>query len=105
MVKKMFVLASVTALTGLMAAVTASGCSSDSGGGETPGVPEGGAPDVKTDTKKPPTEEPETGPGTCPPEGTVTAADIDKALTWLAPAPIQSVCTQQNIDDFKKLFT
>ena len=67
MVKKLFALASVTALTGLMAAVAASGCSSSTPGDATP-VTEAG-PDAKTPTPKADAEpEPvvDSGPSNCP---------------------------------------
>jgi hypothetical protein len=102
MVKKLFALASVTALTGLMSAVAASGCSS------TTTVDPGTTPDATSDVKvTPPKEtgpidEPETGPSTCPSTDPITAADI--GLTWVAPGAIQNVCTQQNLDDLKALF-
>jgi hypothetical protein len=103
MVKKLFALASVTALTGLMAAVAASGCSSSTVVDTTPTTEAG--PDVKT-TPKDATVEPDDaeppGPGTCPTTTPVTAADI--GLTWVAPGPPQDVCSQQNLDDLKALF-
>ncbi len=108
MVKKLFALASVTALTGLMAAVAASGCSStkvedvtvDSGGSS--------SGDAKLDTKKDQEPEDSAPPVTTCPSGSatnqITAADIEAQLKWLPPAPVQTVCTQQNIDDLKALF-
>jgi hypothetical protein len=103
MVKKLFALASVTALTGLITAVAASGCSST----ETinTDVPETGGGDVKVEAAKKPDAEPEeTGPAVCPTTDPITAADIEAQLQWLPPAAVQTVCTQQNIDDLKALF-
>jgi hypothetical protein len=106
MVKKLFALASVTALTGLIAAVAASGCSSTdviNDTGET-GTGDGG----KVDTGKPKEAAPpdDTAPPitTCPSTDPITAADIEKQLNWLPPVAVQSVCTQQNVDDLKALF-
>jgi hypothetical protein len=101
MVKKLFALASVTALTGLMAAVTAAGCSSSSPADPT------GTPDATNDTKpaqKPDVEVPPEPDvvSTCPTTTPVTAADI--GLTWVAPGAPQAVCNQQNLDDLKALF-
>lgn len=95
MMKKMFALASVTALTGLVAAVAASGCSSttsvsgDEGGTS---VSEAG-----TDAKKPieAGEEPDTGPATCP-----TTDPIDATTApWKPPAVAQGSCTEKMIVD------
>jgi hypothetical protein len=105
MVKKLFALASVTALTGLIAAVAASGCSSTENIVTDPG--EGG-----TDAKGVDAKPKDTGPdpdvvepaGTCPSTDPITAADIEKQIQWLPPKPFQSVCTQANIDDLKALF-
>ena len=102
MVKKLFALASVTALTGLMAAVAASGCSSSTVVDATP-VTEAG-PDAKVTPKeagKDPDPE-ETGAGTCPTTTPVTEADI--GLTWVAPGPVQDACTQDNLDALKAVF-
>jgi hypothetical protein len=46
MVKKLFALASVTALSGLMAVAAAAGCSSSN---DTPPTPDAGAADAKPD--------------------------------------------------------
>jgi len=104
MVKKLFALASVTALTGLMAAVAASGCSSTTTVDATP-TPEAG-PDAKTPLKEagpdPDPDPEETGPATCPTPTPVTEADI--GLTWLAPGTPQSVCGQADLDALKALF-
>jgi hypothetical protein len=102
MVKKLFALASVTALTGLMAAVAASGCSSSSP------IETGPTTDATTDTK--PTQKPdaaedpdaETPAGTCPTTDPITAADI--GLTWVAPGAPQAVCGQADLDALKKVF-
>ena len=101
MVKKLFALASVTALTGLMAAVAASGCSSSTPEPATP-ITEAG-PDVKpkpdVDSSDP--DEPDVV-STCPTTTPVTAADI--GLTWVAPGAPQSVCGQSDLDALKKVF-
>jgi len=102
MVKKMFALASVTALSGLMAAVAASGCSStttvDNPGAET------GVPDAKLEAAvKPDTSVDTDAPAdTCPAPTPITATDI--GLTWVAPGAPQAVCDQSNLDALKKVF-
>lgn len=104
MVKKLFALASVTALTGLVAAVAASGCSSTtvedtSEGGTTA---EGGP---KTEAgKKEAGEAEEAGAAICPSTTPVTGAEIEAQIKWLPPVKAQSLCTQDNIDSLKKLF-
>lgn len=104
MVKKLFALASVTALTGLMAAVAASGCSSSTVVDATP-TPEAGAdvkaPTPKTDSAPDPVED---AAKTCPGSTPITGAEIDAEIKWLAPAPTANACTQKNMDDFKALF-
>ena len=103
MVKKLFALASVTALTGLIAAVAASGCSSTTT--VDPGTPETGT-DAKPTPKEaaPPDPPEEAGAKTCPEATPITAADIEAQSKWLPPAPTSAVCTQKNMDDFKALF-
>lgn len=108
MVKKLFALASVTALTGLMAATAASGCSSTTtSSADTNDAAQSG------DTSKPPTppkdaapstDDAATAPAVCPSTTEITAADIEMTFKWVAPKPIQNVCTQKNLDDLKALF-
>jgi len=105
MVKKLFALASVTALTGLIAAVAASGCSSTNeitDVGET-GTDSGKKPDAPIKPEASDDDAPVTGGG-CPSTEPITAAEIEKQLNWLPPTAVQNVCTQQNIDDLKALF-
>ncbi len=101
MVKKLFALASVTALTGLIAAVAASGCSSTT----VTDAPETGAPDVKLDSpKKPDADEPEVGAPSCPTTTPITSAEIEAQIKWLPPAAVQTACNQGDIDSLKALF-
>lgn len=119
MIKKLFGLASVTVLTGLVAAVAAAGCSSshtyfypDEGGveggkiGLKPGDPGYVPPGAEAGTKPKidASAEPDADPGACPSTAPITAADIDAQLQWKAPVAFQNVCTQQNIDALKLLF-
>lgn len=110
MVKKLFALASVTALTGLLGAAAVAGCSSTT----TQEVAADGAPGTgtsgtsggaKTDTgtTKPKTdsgttideEDSSTGPTTCP-----TSDPIDQtALPWKAPYKAEGACTEKNLAD------
>jgi len=104
MVKKLFALASVTALTGLMAAVAASGCSSTTvvdGAPATEAGTDGKSAPPKTDSA--PDPEPDAAK-TCPQSTPITTADIEADIKWLPPAPTTNACTQKNMDDFKALF-
>lgn len=107
MFKKMFALASVTALTGLVATVAASGCSSTTttGGSDTAdtGVPVGDSGPAKPKDAAP-VEPDETGPATCPTTTPIAVADVQASFKWKAPGPIQAVCTQKNLDDLTALF-
>ena len=103
MVKKLFALASVTALTGLIAAVAVAGCSS------TNTVTDPGAETSVTDAKveaavkKDAEPEDSSTTTTCPDMSKAfTAADI--GLTWIAPGAPQSVCDQSNLDALKAVF-
>jgi hypothetical protein len=102
MVKRLFVLASVTALTGLAAALTVSGCASDPQPGVDPPPPDAGIPDAKPKPPPPDVIGDEDVPQKCPTTTPITSADI--GLTWVAPGPVQTVCNQQNLDDLKALF-
>jgi hypothetical protein len=89
--KKLFALASVTALTGLMATVAASGCSStktEEGGGGTDAAT---TPDVKTDATKPKPGDDEEEPTSTECKGT-TEVDATK-LPWKAPFVDKGACT------------
>jgi hypothetical protein len=95
--KKLFALASVTALTGLMAAVAASGCSSTTvaaGSDPNTATPEAGG---KTDAKKPdagdvPAED--SAPGAC---GGTLAVD-PTVLTWKSPTKTVGACSAADLD-------
>ena len=101
MVKKLFALASVTALTGLMAAVAASGCSSSSPLPEASPTPDAST-DVKVTPKEASVDPVDEAGGTCPTTTPVTAADI--GLTWVAPGAPQNVCNQADLDALKAVF-
>jgi hypothetical protein len=105
MVKKLFALASVTALTGLMAATAASGCSSSSPGAtETDAATAGDTSKAMPPKDSGATDDGAMPAGTCPTTDPITAADIEMQLKWVPPAAPQSVCTQKNIDDLRALF-
>jgi hypothetical protein len=86
--KKLFALASVTALTGLMAAVAASGCSSTTIAASDPGtVAEAGKPDAKKPDADVPADD--AAPGAC---GGTLAVD-PTALAWKSPAKAIGACS------------
>ena len=94
MIKKIFALASVTALTGLVAAVSASGCSSTTSvadeGGTT--VSEAGG-DARKPIEAGPEEE--AGPSSCP-----TTDPIDATTApWKSPQVLPGSCTEKMITD------
>ena len=102
-VKKVFALVSVTALSGLVAAIAASGCSSTETITDTPETST--IPDAKLDTKAKETEPDEaSGPASCPTLTPITEAEVEAQIKWLPPVPSQTVCTQPDIDSLKALF-
>lgn len=96
MFKKMFALASVTALTGLVAAVAASGCSSTTSVSDEGGTTVSEAGDAKVPKEAGPEEE--AGPATCP-----TTDPIDATTApWKPPAASPGACSEQQILDLVK---
>jgi hypothetical protein len=93
MIKKMFALASVTALTGLVAAVAASGCSSTTSVSDEGGTSVSEAGDAKKPIEAGPEEE--AGPTTCP-----TTDPIDATTAaWKSPQVLPGSCTEKMITD------
>jgi hypothetical protein len=97
MVKKFFALASVTALTGLIASVAAAGCSSTT---EVAGAsPEASTPTTDSGPKK------EAGTPTDPPDEPETTeckglTEVDAtALPWKSPFTMAGVCTEKALAD------
>lgn len=106
MFKKMFALASVTALTGLVATVAAAGCSSTTtaAGTDTDAAVATGDAAVKPKDAAPADPDTGVGPATCPTTDAITVADVEASFKWNPPAAPQSVCTQKNLDDLRALF-
>ena len=100
MVKKFFALASVTALTGLIASVAIAGCSSTTEvAGPAADTGTAPVPDAKAgDAKKPPTP----GDDEEPPASTeckgLTPVDATK-LPWKAPTKLAGACTEKELAD------
>jgi len=105
MLKKMFALATMTALTGFGASVVISGCSTT-----TTEVVDGdsGAKDAgkKDSAVADPEPEADAGPSVCPKDGDVTEADVQGAFDgpWKGPGAPKNVCNQTDIDKVRALF-
>lgn len=105
MFKKFFALASVTALTGLVASVAGAGCSSTT---SVSGTDDGGVATTEAGDAKKPIEaavEEEAGPTTCPTTAEIPASEVQASFKWAPPGAVQTACTQQNLDDLTALFT
>lgn len=108
MVKKLFALASVTALTGLMVTIGVAGCSSTTEVTE-PTADSGTTPDAAVKPKADagdPDEETEAGPAVCPPPASpqITAAEIEAQLKWMPPTVEKTACAQGDLDAITDLF-
>jgi hypothetical protein len=103
LVKKLFALASISGLTGLLAVSAASGCSSTTTAAADGTDATTGGDTTKVVPKEAAAEDTSTGPAICPTTDPITAADIDSQLKWAPPKAPQAVCTQQNLDDLKAL--
>lgn len=106
MLKKLFALATMTAITGLGASVAISGCTTTT----TEVVSDdAGATDARADRRvvdSAPEEEVDADPGVCPKPGDVTEADVQQAFDgpWKGPGTPKNVCTQADIDKVRALF-
>lgn len=97
MVKKLFALASFTALTGMVVSVSGVGCSSS----DTTSTTDAAADVKKTETGPVEGGEEEDAPaGTCPDSTPVTGAQIDSEIGWKGPNAIQNPCSGANIQTF-----
>lgn len=106
--KKLFALASVSAIAGLMTTVAASGCSStttdggSSSGNTTDG---GGARDASPDRTKPSVGDQEDEPATdCPKSSPLTAADLDKEIGFKPAKQSPGVCSVEDITKLEANF-
>ena len=99
--KKLFALASVSALAGLMTTVAAAGCSStttettttDAGGDAKEG---GSRRDVGVEEEEPPVD--------CPQNVPVTVADFDKEIGWKAAVAAPGSCAQADVTQLEANF-
>lgn len=96
--KRIFALASVTALTGLVASATSAGCSSSDSPGTTTG--DASVPDVREAKAPFDASEPEedAGPSNCP----ITDKIDAKMFPWKPPAVAQGSCTDDEIKTLAK---
>lgn len=110
MLKKLFALATMTAITGLGASMAVAGCSSTTTTTTDTASDAGG--DAKTTTKPKSdggdttTDDGGTTSDVCPKPGQVTEADVQQAFNgpWKGPGAPKNVCTQQDVDKVKALF-
>lgn len=106
MLKKMFALATMAAITGLGASVAISGCSTTTT--EVTDSDSGAAKDAgKKDSSVAPEEDAgEPASGVCPKDGDVTEQDVQGAFDgpWKGPGAPKNVCTQTDIDKVRALF-
>lgn len=102
--RKLFMVASIAAVAGVLTTTAVPGCSSTT---EEPATVNdaGGGTDtsVKPPNKDTGPEEPvDTGPAACPP--TTPFAEADFPRKWMPPAPVEDVCDQAAIDRLKVAF-
>jgi hypothetical protein len=99
MLKKLFALASFTAITGVVVAVSATGCSSSTTTSTTDEDGGGTTKPKDASADRGPVEEEDAGPATCPSTDPVAEAD----LPWAPPTPTQvGKCSTGDIADFEK---
>jgi len=107
--KKLFALASVSAIAGLMTTVTASGCSSTT----TENAPsEGGASsssgstskDAATDRKQIPGDNEDEEPTDCPANVPLTEADLEKEIGWKPAKANPQACSAADITKLEANF-
>lgn len=107
--KKLFALASVSAIAGLMTAATASGCSSTttvepgSSSGSTDGGKDSGG-STRDRTPVGDNEEDTEPPTDCPANAPLTEADLDKEIGWKAAKAVPGACTAADITQLEANF-
>lgn len=101
--RKLFMVASIAAVAGVLTTTAVPGCSSTT---EEPATvtDAGGVTDTSVKPPKETGPEPEvdTGPAVCPPTTPITEADFPRK--WMPPGAIESVCDQDAIDRLKAAF-
>lgn len=101
--RKLFMVASIAAVAGVLTTTAVPGCSSSSEP-TTEGTDASTVTDARPIVPKEtgPEEPEEAAPKTCPNTTPITEADIQ--LKWKPPPPAQSVCLQEDIDKLKAAF-
>ena len=99
--KKLFALASVSAIAGLMTTVAASGCSSTET--TTTTEPADAATDVRREARAPGDDE-EEEISDCPQNVAITEADLDKEIGWKAAVAAPGSCEQADITQLEANF-
>lgn len=106
--KKLFALASVSAIAGLMTAATASGCSSTTTteSGSSSGSTDGGKDSGGSTKDRTPVgdQEEDEEPSDCPADVPLTAADLDKEIGWKPAKATPGACTAQDITQLEANF-
>jgi hypothetical protein len=106
--KKLFALASVSAIAGLMTTVTASGCSSTTTteSGSSSGTADSGSKDATSERTKTPvdTDSGEEEPTDCPADVPLTEADLDKEINWKEAKASPGSCTTEDITQLEANF-
>jgi hypothetical protein len=106
MLKKLFALATMTAITGLGASVAVAGCTSTTQVTDVADTGTDAKAPVKKDAAAAEEEDASTDPGVCPKPGDVTEADVQQAFDgpWKGPGAPKNVCLQGDIDKVRALF-
>lgn len=103
--KKLFALASFTAVAGAFVAASSAGCSSSS---TTTTTTTDGGKDGKAPPPPPANTDDgggmDSGPTTCPDTTPITSADIDSQIGWKPPAAINTSCTDADIAKLNSAF-
>ncbi len=96
---------SVIILSGSALLTVTAACSSSSSGDPTNASDDDAGKDATVKETGPIDDDSGNEEAVCPQTTPITAADIESVIDWLPPAPVQSVCSQKNIDDLKAVFT
>src|SRR5881394_3748856 len=103
--KKLFALASVSAIAGLMTAVSAAGCSSTTTETTAPGDSGTDAKtDAKGDAKVVPGDDESDQAADCPQNVPLTTDDLDKEIGWKAAKATPNACTSTEITKIESNF-
>ena len=106
--KKLFALASVSAIAGLMTAVTASGCTNKEeviDGSSSGTTTDGGKDSGGSKSDRPPVGDTEEDPPTdCPADAPLTEADLDKEIGWKEAKKTPGACSATDLTQLETNF-